>query len=152
MRIGLRLMESNAQFGWEEGAAEARRKARTYFQMALGADERNVSAMNGLASIAALEKKWDEALEWLDKVFEIEPDYAAARQDLVQVHYGRFLAAESHEARKKVEKDVMAALAAVRELQEKPGTEKLPEEAMISLAKIAVNVRSKLSEEQETST
>lgn len=127
-------------------ATTARAGARTHFKMALGVDERHVSALNGLASLAALEQNWDEALEWLGKALEIRPDYMAARQDLVQVHYGRFLAAEKDQARHEIGKDVMAALEKVREMQEKPGIEKLPEEAMMSLAKIAAYVSRKLSE------
>jgi tetratricopeptide (TPR) repeat protein len=121
-------------------AAIARAGARTHFKMALGVDECHVSAMNGLASIAALEQKWDEALEWLGRALEIRPDYMAARQDLVQVHYGRFLAAENDAARKAVGEDILAALKDLRDMMERPGTEKLPDEAMTSLGKIAAYV------------
>jgi tetratricopeptide (TPR) repeat protein len=58
-----------------------------YFDMTLGTAPEDASALNGKGSLAAIEGKYDEAIEYAEKAQAHEPKYVAALFDLTQVYY-----------------------------------------------------------------
>ena len=66
-------------------------KATTHFRMALGVDENNPSAHNGLASVYIVQAKYDEAIEEATIATKLAPSYLFAYFDLASAYYGKGL-------------------------------------------------------------
>ena len=64
-------------------------KAITYFKMALGVDENNAGAHNGLASICIVKGDYDGGIEECRKAIALEPKYLFAFFDLASAYYGK---------------------------------------------------------------
>ena len=64
-------------------------EAEQYFRTVLVENKRLfASTLNGIGSVVALRGQFSEALNWIDRALEIEPDYEAAKHDRQTVmHY-----------------------------------------------------------------
>lgn len=63
--------------------------AISQFKRALGADENNASAHNGLGSIYLIKGDYDKAIKACKKAIELEPEYLFAVHDLALAYYGK---------------------------------------------------------------
>lgn len=125
------------RLGRKDRVEKANEKARTHFKMALGINDHNASAWNGLASLAIVARRWDEAIEASQHALEIEPDYASARHDLVMARYGKVTAAPEPKQRLVAMKEFLEDYRNLVLHQEKPDAERLPPDALQNLQGMA---------------
>lgn len=69
------------RLGRPEEVDAALGKAADSFRAVVAKDPRNASAWNGLGSVALMRRQPEEALSFIDKALEIEPNYDAAKHD-----------------------------------------------------------------------
>jgi tetratricopeptide (TPR) repeat protein len=75
--------------GRESEAAAWIDRARAHFRMALGVDDANAGAHNGLGSIAIVLRDYDEAIAECTRAIELDPKYLSAHHDLAGAFYGK---------------------------------------------------------------
>ena len=74
-----------------EAASEPIQKARAHFELALALDPHDVSALNGMGSMAFIAGAYDQAIAYSTKALEHEPKYVDALYDLTRAHYSKAL-------------------------------------------------------------
>jgi len=111
-------------------------KAETNFKRALGVDENNASAYNGLGNIYYLRADYDHAIQYSGKATELYPKYLFAYFDLTMAFYGKArIHTISKEDRLEALRGLLAASKSVGELH---GTDagSLPPGALENLVEV----------------
>lgn len=72
-------------------------KAETNFKKALGVDEKNASAYNGLGNIYYINRNYDNAIQHCEKATELAPKYLFAYFDLTMAYYGKVRTSTTNE-------------------------------------------------------
>jgi tetratricopeptide (TPR) repeat protein len=95
VQMGYNEKELAQRYAGAGRAAEAGtwvERARTHFKMALGVDDENSSAHNGLGSIAIVEGDYDTAIAECTRAIELDPNYLSAHHDLAGALYMKAVA------------------------------------------------------------
>jgi tetratricopeptide (TPR) repeat protein len=114
----------------DDRAGELLGQARAHFQMALGVDRRDPTALNGLGSVALIAGDYDEAIKRITAALKQEPRYAAALFDLAQAYYAKALGLPDGREKLKTLDDVLTACHRLAALQAEPDGEALSPEAL----------------------
>jgi tetratricopeptide (TPR) repeat protein len=108
-------------------------KARAHFRMALGVDDANAGAHNGLGSIAMVLGDYDEAIAECERAIALEPMYLSAHHDLAGALYGKAVASSSEQEEVESLHAFLAQLQRVFSLDGDPGAGRQPPDATAAL-------------------
>lgn len=116
-------------------------KATTHFKMAIGANDNNASAHNGLGSVYVIQRDYDRAIKASRKATELEPKYLFAYYDLAMAYYGKVRSSKSKEELYSAQLGFLEAYQTVLSLDGKdPAAGRLPPIARQNINKIANSV------------
>jgi tetratricopeptide (TPR) repeat protein len=116
-------------------------RANLHFKMALGVDQDNASAHNGLGDIALIKGDYDTAIEECARATVLNPNYLFAQYDLAQAYYARADRAKNATDRLGDALHFVEVFQTVLKLDGTPEGGTLPSDARNELVKQAVATR-----------
>ena len=135
------LRLAHAALAAEEAEPALLEKARTHFRMALGIDESDESAWNGLGSLALMARDHEEAIRCTRKALELNDDYSSARSDLAQALFLSARAATSADEYKGRFQEFLTVLGEIAARQADDHSQKLPDSVLEHLTRLCDALR-----------